>query len=151
MEFYNAPVRSVLSVENSRSMMFPARLEELRRLQAFLEGFCAEVSLARPACLRLNLVLEELFTNSVKHGHGGDCDAPIWVTLSGAEGAIGLVYEDTARPFNPYARLPEDAPDTTVEMRKIGGLGVLLTRELAATRDYAYVFGRNRIRLRFER
>lgn len=28
-----------------------------------------------------------------------------------------------------------------------GGLGVLLTKELAASRDYAYLFGRNRIRL----
>jgi hypothetical protein len=37
--------------------------------------------------------------------------------------------------------------DATVSMRKIGGLGVLLTRELAASRDYAYLFGRNRIRL----
>jgi hypothetical protein len=32
-------------------------------------------------------------------------------------------------------------------MRKVGGLGVLLTKELAASRDYAYLFGRNRIRL----
>jgi len=37
--------------------------------------------------------------------------------------------------------------DTTVSMRKIGGLGVLLTKELAASRDYAYLFGRNRVRL----
>ena len=33
----------------------------------------------------------------------------------------------------------------------IPGLGVLLTRELAATRDYAYLFGRNRIRLALKR
>ncbi|MGH8705476.1 MAG: ATP-binding protein [Burkholderiales bacterium] len=131
--------------------MFPARLEELRRLRGFLEGFCAQVGLERQDCLRLNLVLEELFTNSVKHGHRGDCDAPVWVTLSKAVDAIRLDYEDTAPPFNPYAQLPEDPPDTTIEMRRIGGLGVLLTRELAATRDYAYVFGRNRIRLRFKR
>jgi hypothetical protein len=32
-------------------------------------------------------------------------------------------------------------------MRKLGGLGVLLTKEMAASRDYAYLFGRNRIRL----
>jgi hypothetical protein len=29
----------------------------------------------------------------------------------------------------------------------VGGLGVLLARELAATREYAYLFGRNRLRL----
>ena len=53
--------------------------------------------------------------------------------------------------MNPSARLPESLADTTPEMRKIGGLGVLLTKELAATRDYAYLFGRNRIRLAMKR
>lgn len=103
----------------------------------------------RQDCLRLNLVLEELFTNTVRHGHHGDCDAPIWIGLERAEEGVRVIYEDKAPPFNPYAytRLPETAPDATLSMRKIGGLGVLLTRELAAARDYAYLFGRNRIRL----
>ena len=62
--------------------------------------------------------------------------------------AVRVTFEDTAPPFNPYARLPEESPDTTIEMRKIGGLGVLLTRELASVRDYAYLHGRNCVRLR---
>lgn len=115
-------------------------------MQAFLEGFCAETDLPRSDCLRLNLVLEELFTNTVKHGHRGDCDAPVWVALSRIGDAVQVIYEDKAPAFNPYAHLPED-PDTTLELRKVGGLGVLLTKELAASRDYAYLFGRNRIRL----
>jgi anti-sigma regulatory factor (Ser/Thr protein kinase) len=126
---------------------FLSRLDQLRPLQAFLEAFCANSGLPRQECLRLNLVLEELFTNTVKHGHRGDCDAPVWIGLTRADGAVQVVYEDKAPPFNPYARLSEPVVDTTVSMRKIGGLGVLLTKELAATRDYAYVFGRNRIRL----
>jgi hypothetical protein len=66
---------------------------------------------------------------------------------------VQVTYEDTAPPFNPYARLPDKPIDmtTTLERRAIGGLGVLLTKELAATRDYAYVFGRNRIRLTMTR
>jgi len=116
-------------------------------MQAFLEAFCAESGTPRPDCLRLNLVLEELFTNTVKHGHRGDCDAPVWIGLSRTGDAVQVVYEDKAPPFNPYAHLPEDPPDTTLEMRKVGGLGVLLTKQLAASRDYTYLFGRNRIRL----
>ena len=126
---------------------FLARLDQLRPMQAFLETFCADSGLARAACLRLNLVLEELFTNTVKHGHRGDCDAPVWVALSRSDDTVHVMYEDKAPPFNPYAYLPEDSPDLTLEMRRVGGLGVLLTKELAATRDYAYLFGRNRIRL----
>jgi anti-sigma regulatory factor (Ser/Thr protein kinase) len=127
--------------------MFAARLGRLRALRAFLEGFCAAAGVGRDSCLRLNLVLEELFTNTVRHGHGAECDAPIWVTLARDGALVRVVYEDTAPPFNPYARLPAQQPESTLEMRKLGGLGVLLTKEMAASRDYAYVFGRNCIRL----
>jgi len=119
-------------------------------MQAFLENFCAQAALPREACLRLNLVVEELFTNTVRHGHQGDCDAPVWVTVSRGGDRVQLIYEDKAPPFNPYSALKEagaPVPDTTVSMRRIGGLGVLLTKELAKSRDYAFVFGRNRIRL----
>jgi len=138
------------SVINALSAMFPARLAELRRLGGFLEGFCAARGIERDHCLRLNLVLEELFINTIRHGHRGDCDAPVWVSVSAGHTSVRVTYEDTAPPFNPYARLQAKSPDDTHEMRKIGGLGVLLTRELAATRDYAYVFGRNRIRLKLK-
>ncbi len=131
----------------ARVGQFLARLDQLRPVQVFLEAFCADSGLPRQECLRLNLVLEELLTNTVKHGHRGDCDAPVWIGLTRGDDGVQVVYEDKAPPFNPYARLPEDPPDTTLELRKIGGLGVLLTKELAASRDYAYLFGRNRIRL----
>ena len=129
-------------MKNARSAMFPARLGELRQLTAFLEEFCTTRGIERPRCLRLNLVLEELFVNSIQHGHRGDSDAPVWITLDARPDAVQITYEDTAPAFNPFARLP--APDV---QHKVGGLGVLLTRELAEGRDYAYLFGRNRVRL----
>lgn len=129
---------------NAQSAMFPARLGELRHLTAFLEGFCSAQSIERARCLRLNLVLEELFVNSIQHGYRGDTDAPIWITLEAEPEAVQITYEDTAPPFNPFARLPDLKP-------KIGGLGVLLTQELADGRDYAYLFGRNRVRLSLAR
>ena len=131
----------------SRTAMFLARLNRLRFLREFVESFCGEAALGRDHCLRLNLVLEELFTNTVRHGHRGDSDAPIWVTLSAGRAGVHLTYEDAAPPFNPYGTPPNAPPDATVKMRKIGGLGVLLTRKLAASREYAYLYGRNRIRL----
>jgi serine/threonine-protein kinase RsbW len=126
-------------VKNARSAMFLARRAELRPMSAFLEEFCGEAGLERSRCLRLNVVLEELFVNTVSHGHRGDCDAPVWITLEAGAQAVQVTYEDTAPPFNPFAHV--------IETRKVGGLGVLLARELAATRDYAYLFGRNRLRL----
>ena len=131
----------------SRTSMFHARMTKLAALRGFLESFCNEAAVAQDHCLRMNLVLEELFTNTVRHGHRGDTDSPIWVTLAADGSTLNLTYEDTAPPFNPYGTPPDAPPDTTVKMRKIGGLGVLLTRRLAASREYAYLYGRNRIRL----
>lgn len=131
---------------DGQSAMFPARLGELRNLTAFLEDFCSAQAIERSRCLRLNLVLEELFVNSIQHGHRGDSDAPIWITLEAAPGAVQITFEDTAPAFNPFARLPAKEIQ-----HKVGGLGVLLTRELAAGRDYAYLFGRNRVRLSLTR
>jgi len=128
-----------------RTSMFPARLDGLLGMRRFIEHFCTEISLARDTCLRLNLVLEELFTNIVRHGHQGDSDAPVWVTLSGGGDAVDVTLEDSAPPFNPFALA--ELPAKKRGRRKIGGLGVLLARELTVSRDYAYVFGRNRIRL----
>lgn len=134
------------AVKSAQSAMFPARLSQLRSLTAFLEGFCNAQGIERTRCLRLNLVLEELFVNSVQHGFRGDSDAPIWITLDARPEAVQITFEDTAPPFNPFARL---APKEF--QPRVGGLGVLLTRELAAGRDYAYLFGRNRVRLSLAR
>ena len=126
-------------VKNVRSAMFLARRAELRPLSAFLEAFCGEAGVDRSRCLRLNVVLEELFVNTVSHGHRGDCDAPVWITLEAGPQVLQVTYEDTAPPFNPLVH--------PVQTGKIGGLGVLLARELATAREYAYLFGRNRLRL----
>jgi anti-sigma regulatory factor (Ser/Thr protein kinase) len=132
---------------NAAADTFPARGSELRRIGTFLNDFCSRHGIGRERCLRINLVVEELFTNTVCHGHRGDSDAPVWVSVATAPEAVYVTYEDTAPPFNPYAFFAGAPPDVTAPLQKIGGLGVLLTRELAATRDYAYLFGRNRIRL----
>jgi anti-sigma regulatory factor (Ser/Thr protein kinase) len=128
-------------------MMFPARLASLAALRRFLDRFCSDAGVGNDDCLRANVVLEELFTNTVRHGHRGDSDSPVWLTASTQGGALELTYEDSAPPFNPYGALPEGAPDATLRTRKLGGLGVLLTRNLTRLRDYAYLYGRNRIRL----
>jgi anti-sigma regulatory factor (Ser/Thr protein kinase) len=127
--------------------MFPARVEEWKHARAFIEEFCSGAALARDACLKASLVVEELFLNTVKHGHNGGSDAPIWVTLMASDGKVSLTYEDFAPPFNPFARATREMLEALAETRREGGLGVLLAHGLTASADYAYLFGRNRIKL----
>ena len=127
--------------------MFPSRLQHWRSARTFIERFCREAALPREACLRANLVAEELFLNTVKHGNRGGSDAPVWITLEESGGHVSLTYEDRAPPFNPFSRATREMLEALADTRREGGLGVLLAHGLTATAEYAYLFGRNRIRL----
>lgn len=126
--------------------MFPAKLSAWRAAREFLEAFSTRASLARTPGLRLNLILEELFTNTVKHGHRGDSDFLIWVSLEAGGASVTITYLDQGPPFNPLA-MSKAQLDMPLDERKIGGLGVYLTTELTAATEYAYLYGRNRLRL----
>ena len=127
--------------------MFPSRLEAWRSARLFIEDFCRGAGVGREACLKANLVVEELFLNTVKHGHRGGSDAPVWITLAAEGGRVSLGYEDAAPPFNPFAQATREMLEALAETRREGGLGVILAHGLTASADYAYLFGRNRIRL----
>jgi anti-sigma regulatory factor (Ser/Thr protein kinase) len=127
--------------------MFPSRPEAWRDARAFIEAFCGAAGVSRDSCLKANLVLEELFLNTVRHGHRGGSDAPVWIGLTAQEGRIELTYEDQAAPFNPFAPGTHDMLQALAGARKEGGLGVLLAQGLTARAEYAYLFGRNRIRV----
>jgi serine/threonine-protein kinase RsbW len=127
--------------------MFPSRLQAWRKARVFIEDFCRNAQVPRESCLKANLVVEELFLNTVKHGHRGGSDAPVWITLASEGGKVSLAYEDNAPPFNPFSRATREMLEALSETRREGGLGVLLANSLTASADYSYVFGRNRIRL----
>src|SRR5438874_13749669 len=99
------------AINISRLAMFLSRLAELRPLSAFLTDFCDQAGIERERCLRLHLVVEELFINTIRHGHRKDCDAPVWVSLEAGTRAVQVTYEDTAQRFNPYARRPDNPLD----------------------------------------
>jgi len=113
----------------------------------FIAAVCAAGRVPRKTCLRLTLLVEELFTNTVVHGHGRDTEAPIHLTLDVGTESIGLTYEDTAPPHDPFAtvRVPDDA--SGVEERPVGGLGVVLIAAMAERVEYTYAGGRNRVSL----
>ena len=91
--------------------IFPARMSEVPAVTAFTARACLAAGLARDACLRLTLLVEELFTNTVAHGHGQDSEAPVRLVFDVAPGRVGLLYEDTGPAAQSLRR--RRAPPTT--------------------------------------
>lgn len=128
---------------------FRAQESELRAILAHLEARARDLDLPRALCLRLCLVVEELFVNTARYG--GEENAEAWVELAVDADGVELRYADTALPFNPLDGLVVDSLSRPVELRPIGGLGRILVKELSSSAHYAREGGRNVLCLRFER
>ena len=129
--------------------IFPARRDALPQVEAFLAEVCAGAGLSRQMCLRITLLVEELFTNTVVHGHGADSEAPVRLDCVVTTGRIALVYDDTGPPHDPFAAVASPDPDADVQDRPVGGLGVLLVSAMARHVEYRRADDRNRISLVF--
>jgi anti-sigma regulatory factor (Ser/Thr protein kinase) len=133
--------------------VLPSRMHSLPRAAAFVEEFCGRHGVGTEDTLRLTLIVEELFTNTVEHGHGGDCDAPVRLALSAGPAELTLWYEDDAPAFDPRAGAERaaDGLDTPAAGHRVGGLGLVLVVRMAASVDYAREGGRNRLRVALSR
>jgi serine/threonine-protein kinase RsbW len=121
---------------------FPARTDALAAVTAFVERRCAALRVGRRASLRLQLVVEELFINTVVHGYGGDSADTITLTVRSVGPEIELIAEDTAMAFDPFANVP--ARDDPLA-GPVGGLGRVLIAGMASRHAYERRGRHNRV------
>ena len=124
---------------------FPAKMSVFRHLKKHIDDFCRGARLSAADRHRLTLVAEELFSNTVRHGHGGDSDAPVEITLEAGPSAVTLTYVDTAPEYDSLEAAMRTDIESTINQRRIGGLGMALTFALAESAHYSFADGRNRI------
>lgn len=112
---------------------FPRAVASLSALVAFVREFWAAKGLEPARAFDLDLVLEELFTNMVRHARGGRPE--IEVTLELRDGSIVLSLRDEdVEPWNPDTLPPLDL--SRPAERPVGGRGIHLVRRM--TRDLRF-------------
>lgn len=129
-------VRNALRLSNE--------LGEIDRAAEYIDDFCTAHGLEQRAMHRLTLIVEELITNSVKHG-GVSSDSPITLAVDLDGGRVELTYTDTGVAFNPLCDLPEHDRDEELEDRRIGGLGWPLILHYCESTAYSREGGENRL------
>ena len=129
---------------------FAAALDELPATAAFVEAFCRRHRVEAGDGMRLTLIVEEVFSNVVRHGYRGEAG---WVRLGlRADGGDVLVsFEDAAPPFDPRPALGRAPADlhASVEERSVGGLGAWLVGRLVVDASYGRLPEGNVFALRF--
>jgi serine/threonine-protein kinase RsbW len=128
---------------------FPARMDSMQEIRKCVEDAGNASGLRREDTLKLLLIVEELFTNTVMHGYGGDSDASVWISLEPATVGLRLSYEDEAPAHDPLSSFTPMKTSVMLNEQPVGGLGVKLIRKLATDPSYRRERDRNCIRLTF--
>jgi anti-sigma regulatory factor (Ser/Thr protein kinase) len=128
-------------------LLIDSRLEEIRRATDLVEEFRRRHDLPARDADALCVVLDELISNSIRHGLAGADGHEISVALAYAGGEITVEIEDDGIEFDP-TRAPDAVVAGTLAERKIGGLGITFVRNLTDSIEYRRVAERNHLTLR---
>jgi anti-sigma regulatory factor (Ser/Thr protein kinase) len=121
---------------------------EPRRVVEQFEQFALEHELPMGLTFKFQLALDELLTNVVSYAfEEGFRDPVITLVLQLADGRLEAVLRDNGRPFNPLRDAPVPDLDLSAEDRRVGGLGIHLTKAFVHTLSYERVDDWNRLNL----
>ncbi|MCP4688494.1 MAG: ATP-binding protein [Desulfobacterales bacterium] len=100
-----------------------------------MEAFGESLDISKKSLFQVCFALDELFTNVISYGFCDGGEHTIRIALSLEDDVLNIVMEDDARPFNLNEVEPPNTR-TPCENRKIGGLGIFLTKNLMDSVDY---------------
>jgi len=124
---------------------FRREIEAIGDVFAFLETFADGQEIDEKTAFCINLVVEELFTNMVRHNEGGGDRITLSVERRNDCVHLELVDFDV-EPFDPEsAEVP--SVDAGIEDRRPGGLGIYLVKKMVDDLNYKYETGERRMRI----
>ena len=122
---------------------------DLRQIAVAAENvdtFCARHGLAEQIAFEVNLVVDELVTNTIGYGYDDDREHRIALVLRLEDAALVIEIADDGRAFDPL-QAPEPDPGASLKERAKGGLGIYLVRKTMETVAYRRQDGRNVVTL----
>jgi len=113
---------------NHLDIVIPANPEEIARVTADIEEILVAQGFTGEAIIDVQLALEEVIVNIVKHGYRGK-EGSIGIVCDASPLKATIEISDSAPAFNPLS-LPKPNITKGIEDRGIGGLGVFLVRQV---------------------
>jgi len=134
---------------NRDTLCLTATPDHIGDAVAHVRAACNRAALEQTQRLKVELVVEELFTNTATHGQDAAGKAvTVWLHALGADPGLDLCYEDDGPAFDPTDIAPDTA-ETQVRRWHIGGLGRALVLFLPTRIRYERREGRNQLFMHF--
>ena len=117
-------------------------VEELEKVNQFVEEICEELGLDMELQMNLNLVLEEMVSNVIFYAYPKGTPEEIELAAESDGKELTFVLSDSGIEFDPTAK--EDAdPDVNPMDRDIGGMGIYIVKNIMNKVTYQRLEGKN--------
>ncbi len=126
----------------SESLILKNDVHEVTRFSSFMESATQKMGIEKTHARKLRLAVEEAVVNVINYAYPVGTEGTVEVRLMSNAQLIKMMIIDSGVAFDPTSK---EKVDTTLlaEERQIGGLGILLVRELMDSINYEREDGKN--------
>lgn len=126
----------------SESLILKNDIHEVTRFSNFMESATQKMGIEKIQARKLRLAVEEAVVNVINYAYPVGTEGTVEVRLMSNAQRIKMMIIDSGVAFDPTSK---EKVDTTLlaEERQIGGLGILLVRELMDSINYEREDGKN--------
>ena len=118
------------------SISLKPELKELYALNEFISNELEEEN------FQVNLIIEEIFVNIVKYSKTDF----IKVNVEFKKPTLTMEFIDNGIEFNPLLKENPQLPEN-IDEAEIGGLGIMLTKEISDELNYTYMDNENHLKI----
>ena len=131
-----------------KELRIEASLKNLNEVLRFVDQELEGADCPMKFMMQIDLAVEEIFVNIAMYAYKPDKgDVTVCVEVSEEPVCVTITFRDHGIPYDPLAK--ED-PDVTIsaEARRVGGLGIFLTKQVMDEITYEYKDGLNILKMK---
>ena len=120
------------------------RLDELSRVNQFVEEIGEELGLDMELQMNLNLVMEEVVVNVISYAYPEGKEADIELLAESDDKELTFVLSDRGKEFDPTMNETTDSDmDINPAERDLGGMGIFIVKNIMNEVTYQRLEGKN--------
>ena len=125
------------------------QVNELERVNQFVDEICEELGLGMELQMNLNLVIEDMVSNVIFYAYPQEKSEEIELTAESDGKELTFVLSDKGMEFDPTKK--EDAdPNVNPMDRDIGGMGIYIVKNIMNQVTYQRLEGKNLLTMKKE-
>ena len=126
----------------SETLVLKNDIHEIQRFSTFIKDVTARLNIVQPLAGQLRLAVEEAVVNVMEYAYPIGTEGEVSIHAESDGQVLRVTITDTGVAFDPTTKEEADT-SLPAEDRQIGGLGILLVRELMDSINYERINAKN--------